>query len=250
MNIKTILDFIVISAILTPSGCSTEDDGAASADGGTNNGMDGAPRDAYTFDGTSLKEDGSVNIPNDGCSELPGLNEYTDSGVNVSVYNSYEYGSLGEKLPISQMYIYCFTKGSNCNKYTIDLMLYVDADRLPDYSLGGRSIDLLACEKRGFPYSIFVKFIFNEEERIDDHVSPGTQVEIKGATIKADEPPFKCPSPPRIDVYASLKKANFFNISYPYKNGEDSGVTTADSGMQRMYITLKDTAGKVIAHFQ
>jgi hypothetical protein len=242
------LSFLVISSTLAvccvATGCSGEKDGeSVQLEGGVEPGMDGArprPDSGGALPGDAATEEAEI-WP---CTPPPYIDEYTDSGVNLYVY----YGiNTGREMPIAKFFFYCFTKGRNCEDYTVDLVLILCKEALSFYDRAEAdhfslvaSIDYRAasCNDQ------YILFLFNpgELEGVALPSSSDPLVEIKGAAIETENWPTSesCSEGPDLNLRGSLKDVNFVDVNY---YGDDAGSL-------EQYIMLRDANGNVVAEFR
>jgi hypothetical protein len=194
---------------------------------GADDGMDTGV-DAKALPSMDAGRDSSSQAP---CCACPvGIDEYDDAGVNEYISKQYE----NIDTPLARFYIFCFTKGIDCEKYTIDIRTLLGLPKETRvYTPGPMYMMYMQL-----PYSMI--FEFPDGEKLPADIDPTGVDElrwdiiIKGASIKYDDSPIpECDGKPipELMLSGSLSTAEFVKKA-------------ADDIFD--YVVLKDEQGNVI----
>jgi hypothetical protein len=236
----------IVLAAVTAFGCygSTEVDGGAGISGNpaTDGGGGGYPLDGG---GGADADDGSVSsagaIGSNDCLYPP--ISYNDAGVDEYIYQI--YGGVGsEYSPISGLNLMCFSVDEDCERYRLNLRLFLSTDYLPSIS---RQESLLLCDQGNGSGCAGpgIKLFLDSGEKPSADIDPGLlyrpnwKVEISDIAVKYNDP-VPCQNAPgimerpRIDLYGSLQKVRFL------EDAED----TLES-----FIEVTDEEGRKVTYF-
>lgn len=151
-----------------------------------------------------------------------GFDEYTDAGVNLYIYNYYGDTTF----PILAFQLFCFTKGVDCERYTIDLRLRLDSASLKQ--------DVIELPGSRFRFS-------NEETLSSDAYAeflgqPDSKLEIKGASMVYVYTPCCCSS------------TGYYQVPHIYLEGSLDMVKFVRGEQTELpdYVILKDEEGNVV----
>jgi hypothetical protein len=225
---------------------------------------------AYADAGNKSSRDGSTRYPTgDPCSGYPGIDEYI-GGINGYIYHRAN-SPPNTGSTVSQLYMYCFTKGTDCSQYKANIKLYIEADNLPSSITAGELISLLACSKSGTECGWRLTFYVENGTLDKGIITVGTKIEVNNVSVYSNNvgtnntQRFSCVYPPYVRLSGSLENARLIDAlpmnikdgEKSIKDDEDSGVLTADAATEKdaatesaTYITLIDSDGNVVADFR
>ncbi len=211
-----------------------DDSGEATFDGGAFDA--GGPEGSIAEAGMDADIDGRTSPSRDAGYDNgdycpPGIDEYDDAGVIKYVTDEFEGhddDSVSKKL-----YFFCFTKGVDCEKYTVDASSTLYTESLPSDRVG-RNQGVANYLVLGISI-----FHFPEDERLPTEIDPGIKGEsgwkvvITGASVKYEEgsPPGCSGTPlPDLDLEGTLSMVQF------EREDED----------KPDFVVLKDEQGNVV----